>query len=101
MSGAAADSRLRRYDIDVFDDAGRLCACLRGLAVRPLAAVLPHGEGSAPSTKPVAANMNVWIGPKGLPIKLESQGLVDGKLLTTAIRYSHFDSDEIKIDAPK
>lgn len=62
---------------------------------------MPASEYKLHATKPVAANMNVWIGPQGLPIKLESQGLVDGKLLTTAIRYSHFDSDEIKIDAPK
>ena len=62
---------------------------------------MPASEYKLHATKPVAANMNVWIGPQGLPIKLESQGLVDGKLLTTAIRYSHFDSDEIRIDAPK
>ena len=52
-------------------------------------------------TRPVASNMSVWIGPKGLPIKLESEGLVAGKPVTTAIRYSHFDSEEIKIDPPK
>lgn len=52
-------------------------------------------------TKPVASNMNLWIGPKGLPIKLERQGQIGDKLVTTVIKYSHFDSAEIKIDQPK
>ena len=62
---------------------------------------MPASEYKLHVTKPVASNMSVWIGPKGLPIKLESQGLVGGKLVTTAIRYSHFDSEDIKIDPPK
>ncbi|HNV80031.1 MAG TPA: hypothetical protein PLI83_08000 [Thermomonas sp.] len=62
---------------------------------------MPASEYKLHVTRPVASNMSVWIGPKGLPIKLESQGLADGKRVTTAIRYSHFDSEEIKIDAPK
>ena len=62
---------------------------------------MPASEYKLLVTKPVASNMSVWIGPKGLPIKLESQGLVGGKLVTTAIRYSHFDSEDIKIDPPK
>jgi polyketide synthase PksN len=70
VSGAAADSRLRRYDIDVYDDAGRLCACLRGLAVRPLAAALPHGEGSAPSTEPVAATDTLLLRSEWQPLPL-------------------------------
>ena len=62
---------------------------------------MPASEYKLHVTKPVASNMSVWIGPKGLPIKLESQGLLSGKLVTTAIRYSHFDSEDIKIDPPK
>jgi predicted small lipoprotein YifL len=62
---------------------------------------MPASEYKLHVTKPAASNMSLWIGPKGLPIKLQSEGLVGGKLITTMIRYSHFDSEDIKIDAPK
>ena len=51
--------------------------------------------------KPVARNVNVLIGPMGLPVKLESESVIAGKAVVTMVRYSHFDSADIKIDAPK
>lgn len=98
-SAAPADAVGQWRDPNGFLAAGRDFTAEQG--PRRFVFAMPASEYKLHVTRPVASNMSVWIGPKGLPIKLESQGLVGGKLFTTAIRYSHFDSDEIKIDAPK
>ena len=98
-SPAPADSIAQWRDPMGFLAAGQDFTAEKG--PRRFVFAMPASEYKLHITKPVASNMSVWIGPKGLPIKLESEGLVAGKRVTTAIRYSHFDSEEIKIDPPK
>lgn len=98
-SPAPADSIAQWRDPNGFLAAGSDFTAEKG--PRRFVFAMPASEYKLHVTRPVASNMSLWIGPKGLPIKLESQGLVGGKLVTTMIRYSHFDSEEIKIDAPK
>ena len=62
---------------------------------------VPANEYKLHVTKPAARNISLWIGPKGLPVKLESQGVMAGKLVTTVLKFSHFDNPEIKVDTPK
>ena len=62
---------------------------------------MPTTEYKLHVTRPVAGNVNVLIGPKGLPVKLESEAVIGGKAVVTMVKYSHFDSPEIRIDAPK
>jgi len=98
-SPAAADSTAQWRDPNGFLAAGSDFTAEKG--PRRFVFAMPASEYKLHVTKPVASNMSVWIGPKGLPIKLESQGLAGGKLVTTMIKYSHFDSEDIKIDPPK
>lgn len=98
-SPAPADNTAQWRDPGGFLAAGSDFTAEKG--PRRFVFAIPASEYKLHVTKPVASNMSVWIGPKGLPIKLESQGLVGGKRVTTMIKYSHFDSEDIKIDAPK
>lgn len=62
---------------------------------------VPSSEYKIHFTKPVTSDMSLWIGPNGLPVKLESQGQLGGNTFTTVRKYSHYDSSDIKIATPK
>ncbi len=52
-------------------------------------------------TVPNAADGTLWIGPDGLPLKIEVASEADGKQVTTSMRYSRINDPSIRIEAPK
>ena len=62
---------------------------------------IPSLEYRIRVAEPVASEMSLWIGPNGLPVKLESKAQPGGNPLSTVRKYSHYDNPTIKIDPPK
>lgn len=52
-------------------------------------------------TVPNSADGTLWIGPDGLPLKMQVASEADGKQVTTSMRYSRINDPSIRIDAPK
>ena len=52
-------------------------------------------------TVPTATDGTLWIGPEGLPLKMQVASQAEGKQVTTTIRYSRINDPSIRIDAPK
>ncbi|MBN8224872.1 MAG: hypothetical protein J0L89_08660 [Xanthomonadales bacterium] len=86
-------------------DPASLAAAADGLtaeeAGRAMVAGQPSRKYIVRQTKPVKAETALWIGPKGLPIKIETAGGADGKSGQASIRYSRYDDPAITIEPPK
>ena len=62
---------------------------------------VPSLEYKIRVAKPVVSEMSLWVGPDGLPVKLESKGQPGGSSSIIARKYSRYNNPDIKIDTPK
>ena len=86
-------------------DPVNLAGAMDGLVAREVKRGLVHGQPSrmylVRQGGPAASELQLWIGPTGLPIKIETSGGAEGKSGQVSIRYSRYDDPELEIEAPK
>lgn len=52
-------------------------------------------------TLPQPSETTLWIGPDGMPLRMQSTGQANGKPMTTLVHYSRINDPTIRIDAPQ
>lgn len=75
------------------------------MSVKPLGVEMVGGKPAkkylVSNTKPQPGTSTMWIGGNGYPLQIRVDSKVQGKSVSTTIRYSRFNDPTIRIAAPK
>jgi len=75
------------------------------MTVKPLGIDMLDGKPAkkylVTNTKPEPSTSTMWIGGNGYPLQIQVNSKVQGKAVSTTIRYSRFSDPAIKIAPPK
>ena len=86
-------------------DPASLAAAADGMSAEEAGRAMVAGQPSRKyivrQTKPVKAESTLWIGPKDLPIRIETGPGADGKSGQVSIRYARYDDPTITIEPPR
>jgi outer membrane lipoprotein-sorting protein len=61
----------------------------------------PAKKYETTNTQPQPSTSTMWVGSDGYPLQIQVSSSVQGKPVTTTIRYSRFNDPTIKVDPPQ